>query len=802
MDDNTIGNLPTIPDDGGKENKLLANRYRIVQKLGEGGMGMVYLAEDTELGNNKVAIKFIPPQLAGNPRAIKNLQREAQTAMQLSHPNIVRLHDLHTDGHQKFLVMEYIEGKTLEQALAEKENDKLMLEELLPLADQIAAGLDYAHDRKVLHRDLKPSNIMIAKDGTVKLLDFGIAREMKDSFTRVTGQETSGTLPYMSPEQLMGEKPSTAMDIYSFGAVLYECLSGHPPFYMGDIREQIRLQDVKPIDGIGDTLNEVFKKSLAKQIAARPKNSREVVVRLASHGTQTNEKDPPTTTASECEDKVAQQTNVTKESVDVTQPDEASNCVIIPAKDLDELPEKYQWDRKKTVDFINNWSSKYLGTLSSMADRCEVLDIQGRGYFAWTAKAVVEAREWTEYAKGINVTNPSGPLEFLKYKPPRVPRLLSADLVERLSEICPDCHGKGEYICPKCFGQGHIQCPECNGIGSYVWPGGGYDHNRRCQVCDRKRTIPCRACKGVSRRLCASCSGTGLISPRRDRREQFPHQRNAAALWNVTASGMGNVWSDSSERLLADIPSKVEICGHCNGTGEYICENCNGSGEVQCSECEGIGAYVWPGGGYDHNRRCQVCNGAQTIPCQRCKGIPTHECEICRGSGAVAVYPTIVISRTINEITGTSVSGVGSIPETYVVPLATLDGTIKSVPSAATKLMNHFEGADTLSKKLSYSPKDKTSRIMRLKVELCWYPYMLCRMKNPQTSEEFVIGINCACKTAFRVQGKCPRGEGVWAILFGWASRPFDKLLKEEVEFMRNQLNNPSNQNGQETTNG
>jgi serine/threonine protein kinase len=268
-DFDTIGDLPTISSDNGMESKLLADRYRIIRKLGEGGMGLVYLAEDTELGNNKVAIKFIPPQLAGNARAIKNLQREAQTAMQLSHPNIVRLHDMHTDGHQKFLVMEYIEGKTLDDLLAEKEGGKLTLEEVLPIAEQIAAGLDYAHSRKVLHRDLKPSNIMIDKNSTAKLLDFGIAREMKDSYTRITGNETSGTLPYMSPEQLMGENPTPAMDIYSFGAVLYECLSGHPPFYMGDIREQIRLKEPLPIEDVSADINKALAASLAKNKSAR-----------------------------------------------------------------------------------------------------------------------------------------------------------------------------------------------------------------------------------------------------------------------------------------------------------------------------------------------------------------------------------------------------------------------------------------------------------------------------------------------------------------------------------------------------
>ena len=279
-DFDTLDGLPTIQSSDGGESKILAGRYRILRKLGEGGMGLVYLAEDTELGNEKVAIKFIPPMLASNERAIKNLKKEAQTARQLSHPNIVRLHDLHTDGHQKFLVMEYIEGKTLEQALTAKENDKFTLQELLPVAEQIAAGLEYAHKRKVLHRDLKPSNIMIAKDGTVKLLDFGIAREMKDSYTRVTGKETSGTLPYMSPDQLMGEPPTIAMDVYSFGAVLYECLSSRPPFYMGDIREQIKSKTPATLPGVSSTVNDAVLSSLAKDPAQRPQKPTELMAML------------------------------------------------------------------------------------------------------------------------------------------------------------------------------------------------------------------------------------------------------------------------------------------------------------------------------------------------------------------------------------------------------------------------------------------------------------------------------------------------------------------------------------------
>jgi len=269
MNYDTLDNAATM-DGGDHEGKLLAQRYRIIRKLGEGGMGMVYLAADTELGDHPVAIKFIPPMLAGNTRAVKSLKREALTSRQLSHPNIVRLHDLHTDGHQKFLVMEFIEGRTLDDVLGDTESESLPLERVLDIIEQLAAGLDYAHSQQVLHRDLKPSNIMIGDDGSVKLLDFGIAREMKDSYTRVTGNLTSGTLPYMSPEQLLGENPTVAMDVYSLGAVTYECLAGHPPFHMGDIRRQIEVKEPEPIASMPAHVNRVLLQVLDKQSAHRP----------------------------------------------------------------------------------------------------------------------------------------------------------------------------------------------------------------------------------------------------------------------------------------------------------------------------------------------------------------------------------------------------------------------------------------------------------------------------------------------------------------------------------------------------
>jgi serine/threonine protein kinase len=198
--------LTAAPD----QSVVLAGRYKVVRKLGEGGMGTVWLAKDIKLDDRPVAIKMLPAILSSNPRGIRQLKQEAKLAIQLSYPNIVTLRAFEEEDGNAFLVMDYIEGQTLEQLLAEKET--LSEDEVIRLFTPIAEALDYAHSQKVVHRDIKPSNILIRKDGTPFITDFGVAREMKDTMTRVTGKSTSGTLPYMSPEQLRGEPPAPAQD--------------------------------------------------------------------------------------------------------------------------------------------------------------------------------------------------------------------------------------------------------------------------------------------------------------------------------------------------------------------------------------------------------------------------------------------------------------------------------------------------------------------------------------------------------------------------------------------------------------
>ncbi|MDX1631284.1 MAG: protein kinase [Thermoanaerobaculia bacterium] len=214
--------------------------YEILAPLGAGGMGEVYEAKDTRLGR-KVAIKVLPEGLAGNPERRARFEREARTVSRLSHPHVCTLHDVGEDDGVHFLVMEYLEGETLEQRL---ERGALPLEDTLCLGAQIAEALDAAHREGIVHRDLKPANVMLTSDG-VKLLDFGLARvaagvegEVDDLPTMTMKQEQGlteegvvmGTFPYMAPEQVEGRKADARSDVFALGAVLYEMATGRRAF--------------------------------------------------------------------------------------------------------------------------------------------------------------------------------------------------------------------------------------------------------------------------------------------------------------------------------------------------------------------------------------------------------------------------------------------------------------------------------------------------------------------------------------------------------------------------------------------
>ena len=204
----TIKDAPAIA--GYSKGTMLANRYRVVRPLRSGGMSSVWLVEDVKLDNKPFAVKLLPAILVSNRRAYEQVKREALIALKLVHPNIVQFRALEeaAQGGNPFLVMDYVDGQTLDDYLAEK--GALTEDETLRVLRPIAAALDFAHAKGVVHRDVKPDNMMIAKDGTPYILDFGIAREIQETMMRVTGKLSIGTLMYMSPEQHNGARAASA----------------------------------------------------------------------------------------------------------------------------------------------------------------------------------------------------------------------------------------------------------------------------------------------------------------------------------------------------------------------------------------------------------------------------------------------------------------------------------------------------------------------------------------------------------------------------------------------------------------
>jgi len=280
---------------------LLNDRYQLLEKLGSGGMADVFRARDLML-DRIVAIKVLRKDYSSNPDFQNYFRMEARSAANLSHPNIVTVHDFGFADNLLFIVMEFIPGKDLKQLI--RERGRFSVEAGIPLIIQACAGLGYAHRAGLVHCDVKPHNLLVAPDGRLKVTDFGIARALA---TITPGEHTDvvwGSPVYFAPEQAQGEAPSPASDVYSLGVVMYELLCGTPPFTASNSSELARLHiSARPIPireyipDIPTALEEIIMKVLSKEPAARYRTADQLGRVLLKFGTQRDEPVPAITPA-------------------------------------------------------------------------------------------------------------------------------------------------------------------------------------------------------------------------------------------------------------------------------------------------------------------------------------------------------------------------------------------------------------------------------------------------------------------------------------------------------------------------
>jgi serine/threonine-protein kinase len=312
------------------EGALLNDRYQLEEKLGSGGMADVYQARDVIL-ERKVAIKVLRKDYSNNEEFQKQFLVEARSAANLSHPNIVTVHDFGIADGLVYIVMEQIPGKDLKQLI--RERGRFSIEQGIPLMIQACAGVGFAHRAGLVHCDLKPHNMLVSKDMRLKVTDFGIARALESIKHGEKSDVVWGSPLYFAPEQAAGESPTPASDVYSLGVVMYELLSGTPPFTASSAEELARLHiSGRPVPiseyvpDIPSALEEIVMKLLSKEPAARYRTGDQLGRVLQKFGTMP---DPPSQPVSQ---------PLPQQQVITIKPDIADRLIPQPVQADDEVP--------------------------------------------------------------------------------------------------------------------------------------------------------------------------------------------------------------------------------------------------------------------------------------------------------------------------------------------------------------------------------------------------------------------------------------------------------------------------------
>jgi serine/threonine protein kinase/Tfp pilus assembly protein PilF len=366
---------------------MVFGRYTLIKVLGRGGMGIVWLARDEELERD-VALKFLPDLMIHDRALMDQLKCETKRCLELTHPDIVRIYDFVHDERSGCISMEYVNGETLSNLRAEKERRVFEPDEVTTWIAQLCEALDYAHNRaRVIHRDLKPSNLMVNQRGNLKITDFGIARSLSDSMSRLTSEQgRSGTLIYMSPQQLTGERCTHLDDIYSLGASIYELLTSKPPFYSGNIDRQICKRvapsmterrkefDIEPAL-VPQVWEDAVAACLAKDPSRRPQSAVEVAHRLQLPARSTGITTAPVKLSKKkllivggvAGFLVLALAGVYFE-VSKQQPKQVSLVASIPEKSIAVLPFENRSEEKANTYFAEGIQDEILTRLSKIAD--------------------------------------------------------------------------------------------------------------------------------------------------------------------------------------------------------------------------------------------------------------------------------------------------------------------------------------------------------------------------------------------------------------------------------------------------